>query len=432
MAEAKKIIRLSKAAGEFNVGITTIVEFLFKKGIQIETKPNTKISPDIYDILLKEFYSEKTVKEESDKIGIEHRNRETISIEDTIEEADYTEDTYKNEEELFIKNVASNYSELIIKSEEKTKEIITEKIEEKIEEIAQENTEKDEEIIIEQVIEKTEDSKEKLEEKEVKIIEEKLSEIIDDKDDDSVKVLGKIDLDSINTRTRPKKKTKAEKAKEAENRKKGKKEIKKKEEKDFVKYPEPKKEKPLSPPEIITTTEKKAEKPINKKDDVIKAKAAKLIGPKILDKIDLSEIEKKSKKPVASSKDKKIKEKKKKRRRIVKESPKAEVKFKDKKGRFSGEKNKFKKGRKVPKAEPTAEEIQKQIKETLARLSKTGKSKGSKYRRQKRDVVSQNIEKELQKQEKEKSTIQVTEFVTANELATMINVEVNQVITRIS
>ncbi|MGE4540052.1 MAG: translation initiation factor IF-2, partial [Bacteroidales bacterium] len=84
--------------------------------------------------------------------------------------------------------------------------------------------------------------------------------------------------------------------------------------------------------------------------------------------------------------------------------------------------------RKEEKQELTDEEIQRQIKETLARLTPTGKSKASKHRRQKRESVSHNLAEEMAKQEQEKSTLKVTEFVTANELATMMNVPVTQVI----
>lgn len=377
MAEAKKTVRLSKAAREFNVGITTIVEFLFKKGIQIETKPNTKISQDIYDILLEEFFSEKTVKEESDKLGSEHQSRETISIDDKIEDTDTTEDTYEKEEELLIKNVAGSYSETTTIKDEKA----TEEIPEKKEDVKEEK-------------------------------------VVDEKENNGVKVFGKIDLSSINSRTRPKKKTKAEKE---EERKKTKQDTKKKEE-----LEESKKEKPETLHEDILPIEEKQEELVKKEDNIIKAKVGKLTGPKILDKIDLKEIEKKSKKPVASSKDKRIKEKKKKRKRIKKDLPNKET-FKNTNQKPSS-KQKFKKGRKEPKPELTEAEIQKQIKETLARLSKTGKSKGSKYRKQKREAVSQNLEKELQKQEIEKKTIQVTEFVTANELATMMDIAINEVI----
>ena len=78
--------------------------------------------------------------------------------------------------------------------------------------------------------------------------------------------------------------------------------------------------------------------------------------------------------------------------------------------------------------EVSEEEIEKQIKETLARLSGTGKTKTSKYRRQKRELISKQKEEEIEGRRKKRKIIKVTEFVTANELATMMNVTVTEII----
>jgi translation initiation factor IF-2 len=83
---------------------------------------------------------------------------------------------------------------------------------------------------------------------------------------------------------------------------------------------------------------------------------------------------------------------------------------------------------KVDKPAVTDEEIQKEIKETLARLQGTGKSKGSKLRREKREIFAQKREAELEREEQEKGTLKLTEFVTVSELASMMNVSVNEVI----
>ena len=69
MSEGAPIIRLSKAAREFNIGVSTIVDFLSKKGLSIEKDPNFKLSPEMYIILVKEFAPDKHVKEEAKKIG---------------------------------------------------------------------------------------------------------------------------------------------------------------------------------------------------------------------------------------------------------------------------------------------------------------------------------------------------------------------------
>ena len=78
MAGAAK--RLSKVAREFNVGIQTLVEFLASKNIKIESNPNTKIEAEVYGVLLTEFQSEISAKEESEKVSI-GTEKETITLE---------------------------------------------------------------------------------------------------------------------------------------------------------------------------------------------------------------------------------------------------------------------------------------------------------------------------------------------------------------
>ncbi len=83
MAETEKqAIRLIKAAKEFNIGLATIVEFLAKKGFHIESNPNNKLTPEMYDLLDREFHAQKSVKEEAKKIGLDYSSHQTISIED--------------------------------------------------------------------------------------------------------------------------------------------------------------------------------------------------------------------------------------------------------------------------------------------------------------------------------------------------------------
>ena len=89
---------------------------------------------------------------------------------------------------------------------------------------------------------------------------------------------------------------------------------------------------------------------------------------------------------------------------------------------------KDKKGKREEKPELSEEEISKQIKDTLARLAPMGKSKTSKHRREKRQAVAGSIMEEMMRQEEDKKVLKVTEFVTANELATMMNVPVVKVI----
>ena len=106
MTEGITTTRLSKAAREFNIGIKTVVDFLLKKGFPIEMDPNAKLTPDMYTALMKEFASEKHVKEEAKKIGLQFTTHETITIED---KKTATKDREKELDELFIKNVSTEF-----------------------------------------------------------------------------------------------------------------------------------------------------------------------------------------------------------------------------------------------------------------------------------------------------------------------------------
>ena len=168
----------------------------------------------------------------------------------------------------------------------------------------------------------------------------------------------------------------------------------------------------------------------------VETKYQKLSGPKISgEKIDLAKFnkpkkkkeEKKPEKKEVGSKDSKEDASKKKRRRISKAG---ESNFQNRNQRTSGG-NRFSKGKKstVVKEEPSEEEVQKQIRETLEKLQgKTSKGKGAKYRREKRDHHREQTEKDLEQIEAESKVLKVTEFVTANEVATMMNVPVTQII----
>nr|NQU90002.1 translation initiation factor IF-2 [Bacteroidota bacterium] len=501
-----KAIRLSKAAREFNVGTGTIVEFLHKKGHDIDGNANTKLTEDMYELLTDEYKAEKSVKEEARKKGISVVKHESISIEDRKRDEIDIED-YEEEDDIIIRGMPVNvddnfkksvepYSEMreeiavaapaepVVIEEEKPqivesepdipkeviqqieKEVVVEEvIEEKTaphieaKEIA-EQTEPAEEIISEKetVKESTQETEKVVVEKAgkeitspepVTVSEEKKVEPVEEEKEKPVaktveeptpekathlKVIGKIDLSTINERTKPPKKTAEEKRKEKEKRRQEEKTRTDKRKQVLVdekkpvqeaKVPDPTPEKPVeTPPVVEVPKEEVVEK------NFLKTRFEKLQGPNIVGRIELPVTKRpEKKKPVASSSDDKVKPKKKKRKRIRKpEPPKAQERLKtDEKAKprqFKGKKPRFA----TPKVEPTQEEIQKQIKETLARLSGAGKSKASKHRRQKRDMVHKQKEKDEQVKEQEKSIITVTEFVTANELASMMNIQVTEVI----
>jgi translation initiation factor IF-2 len=403
MPNGDKLKRLSKIAREFNVGIHTIVEFLQKKGVEIESSPNTKITPEVYSILLKEYSTDIRLKEESAKleIGKNRGKQESISIE-TDEKEQNQEKVEKEEEVKEIKTEVEKFEGPTIlgkidlsdnkpskKQEPKTPDSKAQKPTTK-EEKKPVDVEKEVEEIVE---EKTQPlTKEKSEE-----IKTKIEQV------EGPTVVGKIDLSSLNQKTRPSRKTKEEKAKERQDREKGKKNIK-------------------------SGNAEIKQRPGEKKEDFIKRKAKKLSGPTVVGKIDLPKQNKKDG-PVASSSDTDL-NRKKKRKRIKKErvdvTSNANQDNGNKKNKFANKKGQK---RKNIKQEVKEEDVQKQIKDTLARLTSTkGKNKGAKHRRDKRELVSQKAEADLAKIEAEKNIIKVTEFVSVNELANMMDVQVNEVI----
>ncbi|MFO7922836.1 MAG: translation initiation factor IF-2 [Bacteroidales bacterium] len=403
MSEVITTKRLSKVAREFNLGITTIVDFLRKKGFDVNPNPNTKVSEEQYNLLLKEYSSEISVRKESEKISmrIAREKNEGISLENEPEKPAVHDDTDsgESEDEVLIKDTAAKKPAPsdVNKTTDKPKEPTV--TEEEKEQVAEED----------KITGKDEAEKDK------------------DKEDDTpgLKVVGNIDLDALNQKSRPVKKDKnAREDKEPAEKEE-------KEEKEIIE------EKPPEAEEAVSGQEKDTKKPSGEKvtdDEVFKHEVKKLTGPTVVGKIDLPSKEKK--KPVASSSDSE-RSKKKKRRRIRKEVSKATSESKDIsagkerdiQSTADQKKTKLRKGKKRPvRNEISEEDVQKQIKDTLSRLTSRGKSKGAKYRRDKRELQSQKQQEETEKQELDSKTLKVTEFVTVNELANMMDVPVTDII----
>ena len=117
MTEDIKATRLSKAAREFNVGISTIVEFLHKKGFNLDPNPNTKLPQEAYVLLVKEYSTDISAKKESEKLILKdlHRKKESVSIDDVGEKHD-GEDQDKGEDVL-VKDVSGAKTTIDLKSE---------------------------------------------------------------------------------------------------------------------------------------------------------------------------------------------------------------------------------------------------------------------------------------------------------------------------
>ncbi len=439
MAEGKTI-RLSKLAREFNVGIHTIVDFLHKKGFDIDTNPNNKVSVEAVELLEKEYKIDLNLKKESEKISLKsHRpKQEIISIDKRQQEEDEEEeDEVEEVKEVPQKKQVAPIPE---KKKEEPKEEKPEKKEEgikvvgkvdleslnrpkkKIEEkpkIQEEEkaqpeeekapqAEKPEEIIEEpqkqpetEPVNEKEEQPEKEPEPEQPASEEKdEQEIVETEVPkvDSIKVVGRINLEDINQKTRPAKKTREEKEKERKKRIK---------------------QRAAERKSAAEAQESKRPKE-ERQEEVYKSNSNKLNAPTVVGKINLPEKKEDSDASL-----------RKKRRKRIKETGKIRV---DEKQREKGkpsltlQKQTGKKKKPLLKREVNEEEVQKQIKDTLARLTSKGKSKGSKHRRDKRAAVSEKKYADLEKENEQKKVIKVTEFVSVSELATMMNVSVTEVI----
>jgi translation initiation factor IF-2 len=441
MTKVNKNIRLSKLAREFNVGITTIVEFLNKKGIEMDSNPNNKVSGEAYDILAKEYSSDINLKKESEKVNLKstREKKEPVFLEGS---EPVQEETVETPKEVEPKSAVKVVGKIDLDAVSKPKKKEEAKVKES--KVEEEPVKKDETPVSEEKIatpkakskEKAKQPSEAIpEEQSVKMEapkkKEAKSEAKSSDKKDEFKVIGKIDLNAMNQRTRPAKKSKAEK------------DVERKEKQKTVTPPTAK---PVvetkATPAAATTPPAKSEK---KEEEIFKSSTQRLTGPTVIGKIELP-VEKKT-----SQADKdKAKNQRKKRKRIKKDGEKVNVAAQKGTNRPKGtgagaaraaatgstsgrpprdsKFNKLKKKAPV-KREVTEEDVQKQIKDTLARLtSKGGKSKGARHRREKRDMVSVRQQEIDTKKEAEKNTIKLTEFVTVSELASMMEVTATQII----
>ena len=335
---AGKPIRLGKAAGELNVGIQTLIDFLQSKGIKIDTNPNTRLEPEHFDLLCQEFAADQNLKEQS-KSAARRERRESISLKDKPEETS----TVETEEEE---------DDVTINIEEIKHQVFTE-------------TPKEE--------------------------TPKTPESSSDSTDIKVQVVGKIDLSSINQKTRPDKKK-----------------------------PEPVQPEVIK--EEVKIEEKAPEKEAEPEIETIRFERQVLSGPTVLGKIELPVEKPKTPSTPASKADSADSKRKRKRIKKVEINPGSTA-------AKPGGQGKFTPGQKFEKKEISEQDIQKEIKETLARLSNQGgKSKASKNRRSKRDLVAQRRQEEIEQAELDEKVLKLTEFVTVSELASMMNVQPTQVI----
>ena len=386
-------IRISKAIKEFNVGLQTVVDFLAKKGVEVEPAPSTIIEETLYDMLRKEFGADKDLRDEAEKM-LQSRQKEKsqkkpaevietripedmrpqLKVKGTIDlnekpaapEAKVEAKPAKGNENKPANEVATSVK-ASVQAEATAKNTHADKVEK------QDKTEKQE---------KKQKPKLSVEERAKAIGEENdgVFKLHTQTEITAPKVLGTIDLSSLNQNTRPKKKTKEERRKEREekNRQQG--------------------------PANQAAGEKKKRNRIGKERVDVNAAANQ-----------------------GGNNNNGEKNRNNNNNRNNQQGGNAQG------GNNRRNNNKDRNNRRQPapvvKPEISDEDVAKQVKETLARLTNKQKgSKGAKYRKEKREQVRAQHEEQMLEEKAESKVLKLTEFVTANELATMMDVPVTQVI----
>ena len=381
MAEAKTM-RLNKVLREFNISLDRAVEYLNSQGHEIEGRPTTKISGEIYQVLADQFQTDKSKKVASKEVGEEKRKeKEEIRLarEKELEEKRKQEE---RQEIIRAKTSLEGPKQVGKIDLDKPKAPKEEKPEPKAEE--------------KKAPEQPQAEAPKQEEKAEPEAEKPKAE--------------KPQAEKPQTEKPQTEKPEAEKPKVGEVGEK--------------KAPVAEKEKPATPEAEKPKEEEKSEVPKEEESSTVTTKYQKLSGPNFTgEKIDLSQFKKPKKKEDKKAEEEKEKRKKR-RRRISKD-----VKGAPGQGGAGARTNKpgAKRARPVTKEEPSEEEVQKQVRETLEKLQgKSGKGRGAKYRRNKRDTHRQRTE-DAQLEESNK-VLKVTEFVTVSEVATMMDVPVTKII----
>ena len=445
-------IRLNKVTRDLNVGMTTVVEFLQKKGYTIEASPNAKITEEQYAVLVKEFSTDKNLKIESEKFSQERqnkdRNKASISIEgfESKKEKEEVVKTVIPEEarpklkqvgkidlDNLNKKTAPKVVEPVAKVIEQTPkaEPVVEKVVER-KETPQPEKETPKPVVVEEkkpepapqpapapvLEEKKEPKIEKTEEKtpQVKEMEKETPEAapVQEKEEDDVfkirptefkskiNVVGQIDLAALNQSTRPKKKSKEEKRKEREEKDKQRQEQRKLMKDAIIK-------------EIRKGDDKISKNSVN--DDAAKKKKRNRINK---ERVDINAAG--TTNAGGASNNNQRNDNANRPNRNNNSKPNGN----NNQGGGKFNKDRFKKP--VVKAEVSDEDVAKQVKETLARLTNKTKNKAAKYRKEKRENVQNRLMEQEEMEQEDSKILKLTEFVTANELASMMDIPVTQVI----
>ena len=355
-------IRLSKLTKQFSIGLARLVDFLNEQGANVEMNPNAKVSDEYLPAIEAKFGEDQKLKADAEKV--------TVKLKEIIEMGPKKKSSQEEEEDVPEKEVVIKSTTL---------------------------TESAPEVKLEPVAEQPK--------------EEVPAEEPKPKEEGGIKIVDKIDLAQFDKR----KPAPAEETKPVE---------------EPAVTKEPEEEVPVAEPEPV---EVRSEPVVKAEPREVKVEVERLAGPKVVDKIDLSQFDKKKKKKKRERIDKggsqkvdvtKVeadpKPKKDKGGKPGQQQPQGQGK-KDKKSRRDRGGDKFKPMTEAEQEE-MQKEIQKQIKETYARMNEGKKQNfGAKHRKEKREAASQRMQEEMEMQQLEQKVLKVTEFVTVNDLATLMN-----------
>ncbi len=398
-------IRLSKLTRQFNIGLSTLVDFLTGKGVTVNMDPNAKISDEYLPMIETKFGEEQKLKQDSEKVA--------IKLKEIIERGSKKKSTDTEEEDEPVQ-------EIIIKSTSIAPET---------------SAPKPETPAIQQPASETDDNKGPVQEEAAEPEKEQAAR--SGPGFPQFKVVDKIDLSKFEKHPKKEENGEAEKPQTAAEEKPAAED--KPAEKPSEAAPaieEPATEAPVQTAEDKPEEEKPAQ-PAEPKE--VKIEVEKLAGPKVVGKIELSQFETrrsgKKRERIAKGGSQKVDVSKVQadnsggRKDKKKDGGKKDSR-EDRKNRRNKGNDRFRPSMTEAETEEMQKEIQKQIKETYARMNE-GKGKnnfGAKHRKEKRELASQKLQEEMEMQELEKKVLKVTEFVTVNDLATLMNTPVTKVI----
>ena len=367
-------IRLSKLTKQFSIGLARLVDFLNEKGADVEMNPNAKVSDEFLPAIEAKFGEDQKLKADSEKV--------TIKLKEIIEMGSKKKTAHEEEEDIPEKEVVIKTNTL---NTEPAVELKAEpKVEEKVE---------------------------------IPEVREEKPEVEEGK---GPKVIDKIDLSKFEKK--PVKEQKEDEPEVSET-------VQPEEKAEEVPAVAETAPTPAEEPEQVQAAEAPKAEPREMKVEV-----ERLAGPKVVDKIDLSQFDKKKKKKKreriekggsqkvdVTKVDADSRPKKDKGGKPGQPQPQLGQGKKDKKSRRDRGGDKFKPMTEAEQEE-MQKEIQKQIKETYARMNEGKKNNfGAKHRKEKREAASQRIQEEMEMQQLEQKVLKVTEFVTVNDLATLMN-----------